>query len=174
MPSGHLLERLQKGELDAIQSVLDLYGQPLLNYLYRMVGDRWMADDLLQEIMVKLIQNAGSIRDEHSLKTWLYAVAHNHAVGFLRHKKVERTNLPEAPNPPATPTENADRREKIEAVQRAVDSLEEPFKPAFILCEMQGMDHESAARVMECSLKTVSSRLYRAWEKMRVLLRAYL
>lgn len=174
MDSGHLLQRLRDGELDAIQAVLDQYGQALLTYLYRMLGDRWTADDLLQEIMVKLIQNAGSIRDEKSLKTWLYAVAHNHALGYLRHKKVERTHRPEPPAAPATPVETADRREKVEAVQRAIEQLEEPFKTAFILCEMQGMDHENAARVMECSLKTVSSRLYRAWEKMRVLLRAIL
>jgi RNA polymerase sigma-70 factor (ECF subfamily) len=174
MEPGPLLTRLRGGDLDAIQAVLDEFGGMLLAYLARMVNDRWAADDLLQDVMVKLIRNAGSIRDEKSLKTWLYSVARNEAVTYLRKHRAEKRNLPEPAVGPESPMEDADRRERIEAVQRAIDALEEPFRTAFVLCEMQGMDHESAARIMECSVKTVSTRLYRAWEKFRTLMRPYL
>lgn len=169
-----LLGKLAQGDLESIQFVLDQHGQPLLNYLHRMIGDRSAADDLLQEVMVKLIQSAGSIRDEKSLKTWLYTVARNHAVSYLRHRKAVRQNLPEPPAEPMRPDDHADRRERAEAVQRAVDSLDEPFRTAFVLCEMQGMDHENASRIMGCSVKTVSTRLYRAWDRFRGLIKPYL
>ncbi len=174
MSAGDALRRIGRGDPDAIQAILDEFGQPLLNYLYRMLGDSWAADDLLQETMVKLIRNAGEIRDEASLKTWLYSVAHNLAVAHLRRKGVERRNRPEAPDGPARPEESLDRTERIEAVQKAVDQIDEPFKTAFILCEMQGLDHESASKIMGCSLKTVSSRLYRAWDRFRALMKPYL
>lgn len=168
------LARLCDGDPGGLQSVIDEYGPRLLNFVYRMVGDRWAAEDLTQEVFLKLMTHAKEIRDERYLGTWLYSVARNHAINHLRRRRTAQRNPPEPAAEPVPPDQAAGRRELAGAVQRALDSLDEPFRTTFVLCVMQEMSYEAAARAMGCSVKTVSSRLFRARDKFRQLMRPFL
>jgi len=173
-PLPERLARLRDGDADSLRGVIDEFGPKLLNFVYRMVGDRSAAEDLTQEVFVKLLSHADEIRDERLLGTWLYSVARNHSINHLRSRKTAQRNRPEPPAEPSRPDEAAGRRELAEAVQRALDGLEEPFRTTFVLCVMQEMSYEEAAQAMSCSVKTVSSRLFRARDKFRELMRPYL
>lgn len=122
---------------------------------------------------MKLIHKARTIRDEKNLTSWLYAVARNHAINYLKHRQTIRETRPPAPTNPRRPDEDVAQQELAQAIQRALDELEEPFRTTFILCALEGMEYEAVAKIMDCSVNTVGTRYFRARAKFRDLMRPF-
>lgn len=100
-----LLDRLRSGDEAAIRRLVEDLGERLVHYLRRLGGDRWAAEDLAQEVFVRLI------REEGSPKTLLYSVGRNLALNHLRARRTAARVVREPPAGPPTPDEDADRRE---------------------------------------------------------------
>lgn len=172
--SQELVDRLKKGDEAAFREAVDRYGERILNFIYQMIGDRAAAEDLAQDVFVKLYMKAGRIRQASALSTWLYTTARNAAINYLRHRGVVQRVTPIPPRDPATPPAAAESTELRQVIEDAIARIEEPFREALVLCVLQGLSYNEAAAVMGCSPKTVSSRLFRARERFRQLLRPYL
>ena len=159
-----LIERLQRGEDDAFDELLSRYKHPLINFCYRLLGDAGDADDVAQEVFVRVYQHIGDYRPRGKLSTWLFAMARNACIDRLRYRKRHPTEPLEGVPEPATTAQYDDAGEHIAA---AIADLPEEQRTAIVLAEYHGLSYAEIAGVMKCSEKSVESRLYRAKQSLR-------
>ena len=175
-----LVQQAQEGHLDAFDELIRLFQGRIYNLAYRMVNNHADASDLTQEIFVKLHRSLGKFRGESRFSTWLYAVAANHCRSGLR--KSRRTaffegrsldepldtsepdarRLVEPVASGASPALAMEHQELGARIGAVVAGLPEDLRSVLVLRDMQGMEYEEIARVLDCELGTVKSRLWRA------------
>lgn len=158
-----LIEQLQAGHDAAFDELLSRYKRPVLNFCYRMIGDE--AEDVAQEVFVRVYQRICDYRPRAKFSTWLFALARNACIDRLRYRKRHPTEpLESAPEPFTTPRETDEIGEQIAA---AIAELPEDQRTAIVLAEYHDMSYAEIAGVMKCSEKSVESRLYRAKQTLR-------
>jgi RNA polymerase sigma-70 factor (ECF subfamily) len=174
-----LVASLQGGDREAFAELMERHKTGITSYLFRRVGDRDWAEDLAQEVFFRVFQKATTFKSEARFTTWLYRIAHNLSVDFLKRKRLEpRLGIVgrqddsqgggfEATDPDADPKEEVMRRETARKVFEAIEQLGPKYKDVFVLCALQGVRYEEAAGILGLSVKTVSSRLCRARKKFR-------
>lgn len=149
--------------------------------LYKTVvwitGDRDLAEDVLQEAMLKGYQALASLRDPEHLGGWLHRIAVREALGALRTKKLWRKRnaaWDESLAPPSSsPAEEAEKRAQKQAIWRALEQLSPRQRTAFILCAIEERSIREAAEAMEISDGAVKTHLDRGRDKLRRLLVRY-
>ncbi len=150
----------------------------LLRFVDRLIGDPWAAEDVTQEVLIKLCRSP-RLRCPGALQSWLFTVARHAAFDYLRDRRkrvVDR--LPEEGSQPPessitdgrTPYDAATTAETLRLVQAAVEVLPEQRRTALRLCVFRGLDQAAAAQVMNCPPATVNSRLARARQGLRLIL----
>jgi RNA polymerase sigma-70 factor (ECF subfamily) len=164
-----LVEQLQAGADAAFEELMRRYKRPVLNFAYRMLGNADDADDVAQEVFVRVYQNIAAYRPRTKFSTWLFALARNAAIDRLRWRQRHPTEPLDAVPEPATPPVDVD--EVGEHIAAAIASLPEEQRTAIVLCEYQGLSYAEIAQIMRCSEKSVESRLYRAKQTLRHRLR---
>ena len=155
VPDETLLEQFRRGEPGAFRSLVGRYAGEILSYATRLVGDRAWAEDLTQEVFVKLSQRPPATL-ANGLRPWLYAVAKNQCLDFLKRRLIA--------------VRACESIALEERVAKTLGALPEEQREAFVLCVLQGLSYEDAAVVAGCSVKTLSSRLARARERFRIKL----
>lgn len=142
----------------------------VFNVAYRFVGRVDEAEDLTQEIFVKVYQSLDRYRPEHGrFETWLATVARNHAIDHYRRRREERlrqidegaSGLEGMPSGQEGPLAALERKERAEAVHRGLRALPPDLRQPILLCDLQGMAYEEAARILDIPLGTVKSRINR-------------
>ena len=158
----------------AFAELLIRYQRPVLNFVYRMLGDVTEAEDVAQEVFVRAYRHFGEYDPSRKLSTWLFALARNAAIDRLRYRQRHPTEpLDAAPEPAAVSNEVANR-ELGEQISTAIQSLPEDQRTAVVLAEYHGLSYAEIAEIMDCSVKSVESRLYRAKAHLREKLRGFL
>jgi RNA polymerase sigma-70 factor, ECF subfamily len=171
-----LVRRAQAGDMAAFDGLVRRFSGPMYNLAYRMVGNGADADDLAQEIFVKLHRSIGQFRWQARFTTWLYAVAANVCrSGMRRRRRISSREVmsldrddsaeskPPVPADPGDPPAQAIiRRETREQVETAIAELPEEFRMTIVLRDLQGLEYEEIAQALKCSMGTVKSRLARA------------
>lgn len=153
------------------------YQRPISAYVYRMVGDYDAALDLTQEIFIKVYGSLARYRSEFKFSTWIYKIAHNCAVDYLRRNngreqslmggtEADQYELPiESKRPsPEQESEREERRLEIESVVRSLPGV---YRELIILRHSQDLTYEEIVEVTSLPLGTVKNRLFRAREMMR-------
>ncbi len=175
-----LVQRAAKGERDAFSQLLQQYQKPIYNLALRMVGDREDAADLTQDVFLKAWRSLPFFKEECSFSTWLYRLASNICIDFLRHQKRRRTvslvfldrdDEETAYDPPSgepEPEQLLLRREQLRELARAMDALEVEYRQILTLRVIDGLDYSQIAEILECKVGTVKSRLSRARAKLRL------
>lgn len=182
-----LLERFVDGDEAAFDELVLRYKREMVTYLERMVGDAGWAEDLAQDVFLKVYLKAGAFRARARFSTWLYRIAHNRAVDFLKRRKHEprlvlhgarETGADDREMPildaRGGPQECSSRRELEGKILDVVNGMDEKYRTVFVLCAMQRLSYEEAAEVTDLPVKTVSSRLCRARKLFRAKVRPYL
>lgn len=177
--------RLMNGEREAFDRLFERYGGRMRSFIFRFVGDREVAEDLCQEVFLKLYRNPRAFDPRGRFMTWIFAVARNACIDFLRLKKLplvpvgagneedDRQVEPSAPVGHA-PDETAVHHELKERMQDVLSTLSNKLREVFVLCAIQGLSYEDAAEIIGCPVKTVSSRLSRARDQFFQHLRRFL
>ena len=176
-----ILEEIRKGTERALDLLMLRYKQPLVDFAYRMTGDPVEAEDVAQEVFIKAyrnICNSGFRDDTASVSAWLFRVARNAAIDRLRKRKRRPTSYLEdatgganaVPGSGGTASDAVIASETGREVAAAVAGLPEDQRTAVILAEYEGLSYAEIAAVMNCSEKSVESRLYRARQHLRRLL----
>ncbi len=164
------------GETRSFDVLVERYQTRLLNFVYRIVGDRERAEDLVQEVFVRVYRHLGRFDRSKKFSTWIYTIASNLAKNELRNrsrnplvlftsmtKGWEDEERPlEFEDPTSRPDDMFRKRHVRELVESSVAQLPTHHREVFMLREIEGRSYEEIAEITHCNLGTVKSRLNRA------------
>jgi RNA polymerase sigma factor (sigma-70 family) len=182
-----LVRRAQTGDLAAYDDLVRRYQERIYATVYHMTSNHEDANDLAQDSFIKAFQALKSFKGGSSFYTWLYRIAVNKTINFLKQRKnrmhmsLNDLDFNTENNPDLvalisdkTPRRDAGLKELQEKLNAAMLKLSEPHRLVVVLHDVQGMSHEEVAQVMECNIGTVRSRLFYARQQLQSLLTDYL
>jgi RNA polymerase sigma-70 factor (ECF subfamily) len=171
-PDLGVLRKAQKGDERAFSIIVRTYEQPVFNYVLRLTGDRSLAEDLTQEVFLRVYQGLPSFSLRSRFTTWLFQVTKNRVLDELR--ALERRPRALVALEDVAPLEVVDapleRTETIQAVWRAVEELNPDLKMALLLRDVVGLSYTEIAETLEVTLATVKWRIYKAREEVQLSL----
>src|SRR6266513_2843349 len=166
------------GEERAFQELVERYQTRLLNFIYRTIGDRDRAEDLVQEVFIRVYRHLHRFDRSKKFSTWVYTIASNLAKNELRNRSRNplvlfqtlrgSQNGEEEERPlqfedtTSRPDDLYRKRHLRELVEDSVAKLPEHHRQVFVLRELEGKSYEEIAEITDCNLGTVKSRLNRA------------
>lgn len=167
-----LMLRVAGGDRRAFASLFDRHHRGVAQFAFRFVGDRARAEELTQDVFVKLYRNASRYRPSAKFKTFLFRVAANHCLNEVRRGEYRVKHVSEGPEegeplemaaPEAErPDQQLAGQELESAVGRALAALSERERTAFTLCRFEGMAYRDIAEVLQASEAAVKSLIHRA------------
>ena len=171
-PDFGVLRKAQKGDERAFNLIVRAYQVPVFNYVLRLVGDRALAEDLTQEVFLRVYQGLPKFSLRSKFTTWLFQVTKNRVLDELR--AVERRPRALVALEDVPPLEVVDAPfehvEASDAVWRAVDALNVDLKMALLLRDVVGLSYTEIADSLEITLATVKWRIYKAREDVQLAL----
>ena len=172
----YLIQKAREGDRPAFEELYNRYKKAIFNYIYRMIGDRAVAEELAQETFVKAYINISTYKPTGKASSWIYAIAGNLAKNELRSRQYRKAISLEATvsddeklklkdilaNGSFKPDDIAQNKELRVKIQKIMNSLAANHKEVLVLCDVQGLSYEDAAEILNCSVGTLASRLSRA------------
>jgi RNA polymerase sigma-70 factor (ECF subfamily) len=168
-PDLDTLRKAQRGDEHAFGVILNAYETPVYNYVLRMVGDRALAEDLSQEIFLRIYQGLPGFSLRCRFTTWLFQVAKNRVLDELRARERKPQSVLTLDDLPPLEVVDAppERVEAIDAVWRAVAALNPDLKMALLLRDIVGLSYTEIADTLEITLATVKWRIFKAREEVQ-------
>jgi RNA polymerase sigma-70 factor (ECF subfamily) len=182
-PDDLFVEEARRGSREAFAELVRRHERRVYGLAFRMVRNHSDADDLAQEVFLTAFRSIGSFRRGSSFYTWLYRIAVNLSLTFLkkRSREKDRTEFREdlAGGGPGgdsafSPEGRSVLSELGSRIDEAVEALPGHFRSSFVLVAGQGLSHSEAAKVLGCSENTVSWRMHKARKLLRARLEPYL
>jgi RNA polymerase sigma-70 factor, ECF subfamily len=171
-PDFGVLRKAQRGDERAFTLIVRAYEVPVYNYVLRLVGDRALAEDLTQEVFLRVFQGLPKFSLRSKFTTWLFQVTKNRVLDELRAN--ERRPLRTVNLDDVAPLEVVDapfeRVEAVDAVWRSVGNLTVDLKMALLLRDIVGLSYTEIADSLEVTLATVKWRIYKAREEVQLAL----
>ena len=171
-PDFGVLRKAQRGDERAFSIIVRAYQVPVYNYVLRLVGDRALAEDLTQEVFLRVYQGLPRFSLRSKFTTWLFQVTKNRVLDELRALERRPRSVVDIEDVP--PLEVLDqpfeRLEAIDAVWRAVANLNVDLKMALLLRDIVGLSYTEIADSLEVTLATVKWRIYKAREDVQLAL----
>ena len=182
-----LVARAREGDLAAYDDLVRRYQERIYATVYHMTSNHEDANDLAQEAFIKAFQALKSFKGGSSFYTWVYRIAVNKTINFLKQRK-NRTQMSlddidfHAEHDPdlvalisdKTPRRDLNLTELQEKLNVAMQKLSEPHRLVVTLHDIQGLSHEEIAKIMGCNIGTVRSRLFYARQQLQGYLSDYL
>jgi len=164
-----LVQKSAEGDEDAFERLVHRYEDTVYNTVYRYVGDAEEAEDLAQEVFLKIWRRAGTFAGHSKFSTWLYRVAVNQCLNHRRKKGITGPlGQIEAEDPKAVSLEEEMvRKREVEAVRQAIDSLPGRQRLALILAKYEDRSYSEIAEIMGVSVSSVESLIHRARTTLR-------
>jgi RNA polymerase sigma-70 factor (ECF subfamily) len=171
-PDFGVLRKAQRGDERAFSLIVRAYEVPVFNYVLRLVGDRSLAEDLTQEVFLRVYQGLPSFSLRSRFTTWLFQVTKNRVLDELR--AFERRPRAVVAIEDIPPLEAIDapleQVEEMDAVWRAIHELNVDLKMALLLRDVVGLSYNEIADSLEITLATVKWRIYKAREEVQLAL----
>jgi RNA polymerase sigma-70 factor (ECF subfamily) len=187
-PDNQLMLRTGSGDTGAFKLLMEKHRVPVMRLIYRYTGMHHEAEDLAQDIFLKIYRTAGNYIPRAQFHTWLYKVVTNHCLNFHRSQKkhkydrpldpsLSETDIADQSSDGAGPEAAAETRLRQEAltaaVQTALDRLPDRQRMAVILFRFEGLSYSEIAQALGCSVSAVESLIFRAMNTLRELLKPY-
>jgi RNA polymerase sigma-70 factor (ECF subfamily) len=183
-----LIESHLHGDPRAFGLIVARYQVRLLNFVYRMIGDRERAEDLVQEAFLRVYRHLDRFDRARKFSTWIYTIASNLAKNELRNRsrsplvtleqarpRDEEDQRPvDFEDPDSRPDDLYEKRTLKALVDQTVAQLSSHHREVFVLRELEGKSYEEIAEIMHCNLGTVKSRLNRARQSFAELIGPHL
>ena len=168
-PDLALLRKAQRGDERAFAVIVRTYELPVFNYVLRTVGDRALAEDLTQDIFLRIYQGLPGFSLRCRFTTWLFQIAKNRILDELRaRERKPRTTVTIEDVPPIDVVDAPiERVETIDSLWRAVAELNPDLKMALLLRDVVGLSYIEIADALEITLATVKWRIYKAREEVQ-------
>lgn len=185
-----LLRRFNEGEAEAFELLVRRYERPLYNFILRSVRRRERADELLQDVFLKVVQRSQDFKGQSKFSTWLYTIArnlcidHSRKMVFRRHKSLDAatragrdsegpTLLERTPSSDLGSDRRAIANDLAARIAAAVEELPEEQREVFLMRQVQGMAFKAIAEVVDVPENTVKSRMRYALERLQRALDDY-
>ncbi len=171
-PDFGVLRKAQRGDERAFTLIVRAYEVPVYNYVLRLVGDRALAEDLTQEVFLRVFQGLPKFSLRSKFTTWLFQVTKNRVLDELRaNERRPRLTVALEDIPPLEVVDAPfERVEAIDAVWRSVANLTVDLKMALLLRDVVGLSYTEIADALEITLATVKWRIYKAREEVQLAL----
>jgi RNA polymerase sigma-70 factor, ECF subfamily len=171
-PDPGVLRKAQKGDERAFSILVRAYELPVFNYVLRLVGDRSLAEDLTQEVFLRVYQGLPNFSLRCRFTTWLFQVTKNRVLDELRASERRPRALVALDDMPPLEVVDApfERLEAIDALWRAVHNLNDDLKMALLLRDVVGLSYTEIGDALEITLATVKWRIYKAREEIQLAL----
>jgi RNA polymerase sigma-70 factor (ECF subfamily) len=188
LTDAEVMLELKAGNMDAFDVLLAKYRKPIVHFMFRMVHNQAVAEELAQEVFLRIYRSRETYRAEARFSTWLYRIATNLGVNHARDTRHERSaftvyldetdsetgTTPDVAD--ATPTVEADllKSERMKAIRQHVMALPERQKTAVLMHKYQDMDYKQIGEVLKLSESATKSLLFRAYQTLRVNLKDFI
>jgi RNA polymerase sigma-70 factor (ECF subfamily) len=187
LTDAEVMLELKAGNMDAFDVLLAKYRKPIVHFMFRMVHNQAVAEELAQEVFLRVYRSRETYRAEARFSTWLYRIATNLGVNHARDTRHERTastvyldetdsetgTTPDVAD--MTPSAEADllRQERMKAIRQFVMALPERQKTAVLMHKYEDMDYKQIGEVLKLSESATKSLLFRAYQTLRVNLKGF-
>ena len=171
----YIIKSAQQGDMQAFEILVTIYEKKAYAVARSLAGNDTDAQDVVQDIFLKLFQNLKSFHWDSSFNTWFYRLMRNAAIDFIRKRKRKETTSLDAPIPALenenpqeiedrspTPEDFLTKRELSDLVAKSMQSLPEEQRMILVMRDMMDSSYEEIAEKLQCPLGTVKSRIYRA------------
>ncbi len=165
-----LVKAVPGGDEDAFRQLYDLTNKSIYSYLYRMVNNQHMAEDLLIDTFTEVWRSAKGFRGESKGLTWMIGIARNRAMNALREKRNREDDIDENIEDPPEQMKHCAASENAAILQTALNRLPSTHREVLDLIFFQGLVYEDVARIMGIPLNTVKSRVFYAKDKLKGIL----
>src|SRR5579883_1488946 len=183
-----VMMRVSAGDDAAFDGLVEKYRRPMMSFMYRMVHNQAVAEELAQEVFLRVYRSRTSYRSDAKFTTWLYRIATNLAVNHARDTKSERTantveldkpdpesgSTPDVADTRTTTEQDMLRLERLEAIRRHVMMLPERQRMAVLMHKYQDLDYKQIGEVLKLSESATKSLLFRAYETLRERLQQFI
>jgi RNA polymerase sigma-70 factor (ECF subfamily) len=177
-----LIRAALDGEQDAYKRLMRKYQSAIYHLIVRMIGYQPEADDLTQEAFIKAFGSLASFNDEFAFSTWLYKIATNNCIDFLRKRKLKTFSIDkpvdregeqhyEIPDSTYRPDRHLLASQRTRAIQSAIDRLPEKYRIVIVMRHQQEKSYEEIAEELGLPLGTVKAHIFRAREMLNRALR---
>lgn len=188
MSDAEVMLRVAVGDDVAFDYLVEKYRRPMISFMYRMTRNQAVAEELAQEVFLRVYRSRQTYAASAKFTTWLYRIATNLAVNHARDTKHERPENIVCIDEPDTETGmtvdvpdgglNAEqlilRRERLAAIRKQVEALPERQRMAVLMHKYQNMDYKQIAEVLKLSESATKSLLFRAYETLRETLKSFI
>jgi RNA polymerase sigma-70 factor (ECF subfamily) len=187
MLEADLVKRAKRGDLQSYDELVKRYQERIYATLYHMTGNHEDANDLAQDAFIKAYSALNSFKGGSSFYTWLYRIAVNKTINFIKQKKNKfhlslndiDFNAEHDPDLMAlisdkTPNRDIALSELQKKLNEALLKLSEPHRMVVVLHDVQGLSHDEIADIMDCNIGTVRSRLFYARQQLQGFLADYI
>jgi RNA polymerase sigma-70 factor (ECF subfamily) len=171
-PDFGVLRKAQRGDERAFSLIVRAYETPIYNYVLRLVGDRALAEDLTQEVFIRVFQGLPRFSLRSKFTTWLFQVTKNRVLDELRANERRPRALVALDDAPPLEVVDApvEQVETIDALWSAVDALNTDLKMALLLRDVVGLSYNEIADSLDTTLATVKWRIFKAREEVQLAL----
>jgi RNA polymerase sigma-70 factor (ECF subfamily) len=188
MDDAAIMLQLRSGNMAGFDFLIQKYRKPIIHFMYRMVHNQAVAEELAQEVFLRVYRSRETYRAEARFSTWLYRIATNLGVNYARDNRHERmastVYLDEADAETGTTPDVADttpgveakmlRQERFNAIREHVMSLPERQRMAVLMHKYEGMDYKQIGDVLKLSESATKSLLFRAYQTLREKLKDFI
>jgi RNA polymerase sigma-70 factor (ECF subfamily) len=181
MSDAAVMLRAAAGDESGFNYLAEKYHRPIIHFLFRMVRNQAIAEELAQEVFLRVYRSRQSYRAEARFTTWLYRIATNLAVNYARDTKRERAvrnvyldapdeqtgTTPDVADDEPSVEQHLLREERMKAIRTHVMALPERQRIAVLMHKYQGMDYRQIGEVLKLSESATKSLLFRAYQTLR-------
>ncbi len=165
-----LLLRVADRDEVAFSQLYERVRKPVFSFIYRMVGNQALADDLLADVLFQVWESASQFRGESKAMTWLFTIARNRVISHLRkrsHEQLDEDKMGEMEDPSPSPSTILSDQERQKIMLGLLERISVEHREVLLLAYYQGMSLKEMSEVLDCSETTIKSRMFHARTKLR-------
>ena len=169
-----LIERSKAGELESMEEIFEHYKGPLFSLIYRHTNNRQAAEDLLQEVFIKVFTHIRDVQKMETFGAWVYRIALNACYSYLRSRQAafrQEVSLSEVEGRKEEAVYNHHEESLGRPLKEAIQELPDKLKTVLLLHDVQGFKHEEIARMLGFTVGTSKSQLFKARMRVREYLK---
>ncbi|WP_020402208.1 RNA polymerase sigma factor [Gracilimonas tropica] len=164
------------GKEESYKKLVDKYQKPLYFHIRKMIKEVELVEDLVQEVFMKAFHNLSTYSNDYAFSTWLYRIATNHTIDYLRKKKLKTLSINEPyktkdgemeiqlPDETYLTDQPVIKKQRKQIVQQAIEDLPEKYKAVIEMRHMEEKSYQEIAEILDLPLGTVKAHIFRARE----------